>query len=207
MNRAHAFISSEDVSFFRSKVMGRCENRYMVLADGSSTLAVRAAGCLLQPEPGDTVLTMMAEDGAYILNVLTRDPAATDARLTSPCSRMILEAEEIGIEPGRELNISTPCLDVEAAVAKGRFGTLEATGTSAESRFLKVTTVARTIESVSDAFFQKTGRCYRKVQEFEEATIGRLRMLVDGLFSVSSKNTRMKAEKRFKIDAEKIHLG
>ena len=208
MNRAHALLHNYEVKLFTSTVKGRCENRYMLVSDGVSTVATRAAGCLLQPEPGDTVLTVTSEDGAsYILNVLVRGATSTESRISTPDGRMTLEAEDIGIEPRRELNISTPSLDMEATVAKGRFGTLEATGTSMESRFLKLTTVAKSMESVSEVLFQKTGRCYRKVQEFEEATIGRLRMVVDGLFSLSSKSARMKAEKRFKVDAEKIHLG
>jgi hypothetical protein len=208
MNRACAVLQADDVRLFTATIKGRCDTRYTLLSSGAVTTAERAAGCLLQPEPGDTVLTVTAEDGsAYILNVLARGAAAVDARITAPGSRMLFEAEQIWIAGGKGLAISAPRLILEAGDTKGSFGTVQTEGSTLESRFLKITSVARTIESVSEVFFQKTGRCYRKVQEFEEATIGRLRMLVDGLFSVSSKSASLKAEKRFKVDAEKIHLG
>jgi hypothetical protein len=34
-----------------------------------------------------------------------------------------------------------------------------------------------------------------------------MRMVVEGLFQLTAKNAHMKAEKRLKMDAEKIHLG
>jgi len=208
MKTANAYMLQDDVRLFTARVMGHCDDRFMILAEGVSSLALRAAGCLLQPEPGDTVLTVVAEDGTtYILNVLARTESADTARISAPGNLMLLKGEQISIEPRKALNISSPDFNLEACSATANTATLKLQGSSMESRFLKITTIARTIESVSDLLMQKTGRCYRRVQEFEEATIGRLRMLVDGLFSVSSKSASMKAEKRFKVDAEKIHLG
>ncbi len=208
MNTATAIRTDQDVRIFTSTVKGRCDNRYMIMSGGAMMIALRAAGCLLQPEPGDTVLSVSNEEGSlYILNVLDRENTGNASHLTVPGGQMVLDGERISIEPRKELNVSTASIELKSGDANASFGRLQARGASLASHFLKISTVARTIETVSEVLLQKSVRCYRKVQEFEEATIGRLRMLVDGLFSVSSRSASLKAEKRFRIDAEKIHLG
>ena len=45
------------------------------------------------------------------------------------------------------------------------------------------------------------------VEDFEESKIGRLRLMVKGMFSVQSKDATIKAEKAVKVDGEKIYIG
>ena len=67
--------------------------------------AERAAGCLLKPRCGDTVLTAFLSGGeAWVTCVLTRAEAETEAELALP-DRTALRARELSIEAeeGRRL--------------------------------------------------------------------------------------------------------
>ena len=64
----------------RGKVAAVLDDKLIVALeyDGKKK-ARRAAGCLLCPEPGDTVLVWPGPDAAYVLSVLEK--AGTDSRL------------------------------------------------------------------------------------------------------------------------------
>lgn len=64
----------------------------------------------------------------------------------------------------------------------------------------KLTTIAKSIT-------EKAKNVYRSVEELTQLKAGRMRTLIRGTSHMKAKTTYMKAEKDFKINADKIHLG
>jgi len=67
--------------------------------------------------------------------------------------------------------------------------------------------VAWAIETVCERFVARLERSYRLIRDFEETRSGRMRTIVTGLFHLAAGNANVQAEKRLKMNAEKIHLG
>ena len=197
-----------EMTLLEGEMKGRSGDDYMIVTDLGMAHASRAVGCLVEPEPGDGVLAALAEDGrAFILTVLTRSGNNRDVRISVEAGSIALEAENISIGPRAGLALSAPDLTVEAERGKARIGALAAEGDSLESRFTSLATIADTMETVSGRVIERIGRLYRRVLEFEESKVSRMRLLVEGLFFLSAKNSSIRSEERIKIDAEKIHLG
>lgn len=203
---AHQVMS--ELYLFAAEVKGRGEGSYLVLMKHGLVKATRAAGCLLEPEIGDLVLTAVAEDGqTFILNVLTRTHGHVEAKISSSSPDLRIEARRLRIDTEEDLAVFSPQLAVQTEMGRGKIDNLQIEGHLLENRFDHVTVIAKTVERVAERVIERLGRVYRQVTEFEESRVGRLRLLVDGLLFLCSKNTNLRSEKRVKIDAEKIHLG
>ena len=66
---------------------------------------------------------------------------------------------------------------------------------------------ARRMEAVIETMVSKARNVFQRVEELTQVQTGRLRTLVKGAFLVKARNASMKAEKDFKVDGQKIHLG
>jgi len=201
-HQAEMFLRAAEVKI-------RSGEEYIVLLNHRPERARRAAGCLLEPEAGDVVLTAgPAEAGlVYILAVLARGEMETEARISTPGAIMSLGGERLTIRTTRELSIATPALSLRAGTGEARIDACTLHGETLENRFRKISTVARAIETVCERLVARLDRSYRFVRDFEETRMGRMRTIVEGLFSLAAKNASVRAEKRLKMDAEKIHLG
>jgi hypothetical protein len=155
--------------------------------------ASKAFGCVVEPQVGDTILLCVdAGDRQYILSILSRE--------TEYPAEMVFNKGLSITAPERELRI-----DAQQAVVN--IDQVMITGSALHSKWDKIKTVANSIESSADRWIQKLIRSYRFVEEFEESKIGRLRYLVKGLCSITSKKTAIISEESVKIDGSKIMLG
>ena len=170
--------------------------------------SVRAAGCLIEPEIGDTVLVYTEPDGtAYILSVLVRAgtgpavlPLPDGASFRAGDGGFRIESPDVTVAAGKNISVSAPA-------GKAAFGTLSVRGAALDTVWNSVKSAARTVDSAAERVVQTCTRLYRTVEEFEESRIGRLRCLVSGLLFFRSKDASMDAERTVKINGEKIHLG
>lgn len=191
-----------------AEVKVRSEDEYVVLLEHRPQRARRAAGCLLEPEAGDVVLTAATPSGAvFILSVLTRRADSKEGRVSVPGAAMTLSGEYLHLRPSRELSVATSQLSLDAEAGRVSIDACAVQGGSLENRFRKITTVARAIETVCERFVARLERSYRLIHDFEETRSGRMRTIVAGLFHLAAGNASVQAEKRLKMNAEKIHLG
>ncbi len=179
-----------------------------VVTGGLVRGSVRAAGCLIEPEIGDTVLLYTGTDGTtYILSVLVRAgvgpavlPLPDGASLRAGEAGIRIESPDVRIEAGKRLSVSAPAGDAV-------FGTLNVRGAALDTVWNSVRFAARTVDSAAVRIVQTCRRLYRTVEEFEESRIGRLRCLVSGLLFFRSKDASVTAERTVKVNGERIHLG
>lgn len=151
--------------------------------------ATLAAGCILEPAKGDTVLVACSEAGAvYIIQILERpDDAAATLRL--PRTSAFLAG---GDGEGR--------LRVEASEVAVSGGILRST-------FRRVVSLAESVEVRAGVLREHYARRFEEVDGVKDTKLGRLRCLVGGLLSLRGDTVDVRAEKRAKIDGEAVDIG
>lgn len=167
-----------------------------------------AVSCLVMPEPGDTVLLSTDETGcSYILSILER-PEKRTTRLAFG-GDVEIQVRKGGMTVTTEEAISFAARDFElnAHAGKVHIDSLSFAGRMIESQVAKIKVIAETLDSIIRRAVQRLRSSYRYVEEHEEVQSASSRMLVDGTFTIQTKNTMHTAEGHIKIDAEQIHLG
>lgn len=167
------------------------------LVDGAAIVARRAAGCLLRPEPGDTVLVHLPQSGqAYVLSVLERGegPAVLDAagalRIEAAGS-LDLAADELRLR-GRTGRFDFLCLSVLVGALTAKAG--------------RIATVAAALDSRIGDLTQKVRLAVRQV-DTEVVRAGGLRQFIRDRFLVRAGRADVLADESVTVDAKKIHLG
>lgn len=181
-----------------TQITATADSWRVLLQDGAELQARKAAGCLLTPQIGDTVLVLRAaEQGHYVLNVLEK--AQPDSSLDFPGS-VQLKAPNGSCElQAREVALS----GVSGSL---RFARLDLLAQSLHSR---VDQLVSAVSAASMAAARVTSRIGRLVRcsGFELHRARSVRTEVSGRFSVSSGQTSITAEQDVSVDAGKINLG
>ena len=161
--------------------------------------AERAAGCLLKPRCGDTVLTAFLPDGeAWVTCVLTRAEAETEAELALP-ERTALCARELSIE-AEKAGVAARHISMESTILSLGGGLLL-------QGFAAVQTAAR---RVGERIARKEGR-YGELSErtegLDERSAGRMRVKSETSYRLRAENADVRAEAMLDLDAERIKVG
>ncbi|MBF0527802.1 MAG: DUF3540 domain-containing protein [Deltaproteobacteria bacterium] len=170
--------------------------------------AIKAAGCLMEPEAGDKVLLTVDPLGeCYILNILERSQdkavelaAPGGLTITTPGGSFRVAAEQ-------GLNLTSPRLEIEAVQGHARIREFQWTGRSLAASLSKADLVIKMLETSAEVVVQKARQSFRFIEELEQACLGRLRCLVEGSLFMKGKRASLTAEETIKIDGESIHLG
>jgi hypothetical protein len=170
-----------------------------ILLAGLDAPARTAAGCLLQPEPGDRVLAVVQPgQPAYVLCVLEKAGAAGTldlgggARITARDGALALE--------GREL-------ELRAGTGRARFDAFSWQSRSLTAQVGSLRALGLTLESVFDRVVQRARTSLRWIRDLDHAAAGRVRRQVQGQYSVQSGSASITAEGQVKVDGRQIHLG
>lgn len=196
------------------KITEKSGEEFTVSTDYGDAPARRAAGCLLEPEPGDRVLIVWTGDcEVFVLNVLMRDDM-NSAALAVPGDLSIkaggtmnLSAETIGMNGGESVQVRTSNVELSALKGAARLGSLRFFGGTVSNRVGSMKTVAGALETVAERVIDRLGRRYTRVSEFEDVQSGRIRMLVKDFFTIRSRSTSIKSKDRVEMDADQILLG
>ena len=161
--------------------------------------AERAAGCLLKPRCGDTVLTAFLPGGeAWVTCVLTRAEAETEAELALP-DRTALRARELSIE-AEKAGVAARHISMEGTILSLGGGLLL-------QGFAAVQTAAR---RVGERIARKEGR-YGELSErtegLDERSAGRMRVKSETSYRLRAENADVRAEAMLDLDAERIKVG
>jgi hypothetical protein len=194
-----------EASLLYGRVEGKDDDVYIIRLDNGDILsAQRAGGCLLVPETGDEAL--IADNGtrAFILTVLTREGDA--GRIALPGTSAI-EGDEIAFTASQGIALEAPRISLTGIIGEARFKGLSLLSQWCDARISKITTVAEIWERVVGRLTERIRDSYRRIENTEQTTAGRIRTIVKGRFSVTAKNAAVTAEEEVKVDGKKIHLG
>jgi len=185
-----------DLSTGRAISVG--EKGVQVLTEaGRHILARRAAACLLDPEPGDTVLVYSGGREAWVLSVLEKSGEA---------SRLSFPGDVSLTSPGRTA-IAGKELDMAAVSGSLRFVDVSVASRSLRMSLDKAVCLARTVESTVGDLVERLGRSFRQVSGIDTLHAGAVRQFIKDRFYQRSANCAILAEEKVKVDADKIELG
>lgn len=180
---------------------------------GSRT-ARRAASCLLQPGPGDTVLAADVGGSTWILAVLTRGdspavvPLPADSTLkVAQGSLKLAVQDELTLAAGRQLSALAPVVSVQAARATIGLGALQLAAGLVEATVDRVKTVVDLLDTVAQRVRVKAGSMHRQVEDLDHLQAGQLFYSIKNVLNMRGKHTVLSAESEVRVDGERIHLG
>lgn len=206
----------------RDEVLGRhgtvtakSAGRLTVGVGGDEIAARRAAGCLLEPGVGDTVLVGSSNGEHWVLTVLDRDPARSseisvegDLRLRTAHGKIAIVAQD-GIDlisPGTTSVVSNQ-VEVRTRTASVLAEGLELFGGWMRTEVDKVKLLAQSLDQVVDRFSQRAKRSYREVSDFDQVKAGSSHHRVDKTMRMHAGDVAMTADGIVKMDGKQIHVG
>lgn len=201
-------------SLLQGRVRGSQESFYWVETVSGIHPAKRAASCLIEPQVSDLVLVCEGDQGAwYVLAVLEKGEGLPSSilfedGLSLKVRKGHLDVQAEGIRlAGKEIALSSQSLQVDSLKGKARIVDFSFLGRVLNSRVQKVRWVSETWDSVVDRLTQRAKRSYRWIEDHERTRAGRITCLVKDTLYMKGKRSSIMAEKKIKMDAEKIHLG
>ncbi|MGF6347686.1 DUF3540 domain-containing protein [Variovorax sp. W2I14] len=160
----------------------------------------RAASCLLQPSPGDTVLVAGPHrDQLYLIAVVTQADASQ--------SRIVTDGDlTISSRQGR-IALDAPTLTLQARKARLDIVEMDYRGAEVRVTTLVARFVGRTLETVLDRLSVLTRSSFRLTEEVEQVRAGQIDMQASETLRLHAKNTLVTSKALVKVDAEQIHMG
>ncbi|MEZ4374684.1 MAG: DUF3540 domain-containing protein [Polyangiaceae bacterium] len=186
--------------------------RISVSGPDGNVIARRALSCLVEPQPGDSVLVATQQGRTYVLAVLERSTTQpvelsveNDLVLRSSCGAVEVSGRRFAVEAG-ETELRSARFRLITATADVFTQSLSWLGQVAELDVKKLRTVAEVAESVVDRVSQTFGRVYRRIEDFEHVRAKRIDQRAE-LLNLRGKNAMLTAEQLVKLDADQVHLG
>jgi hypothetical protein len=181
---------------------------YEVLVGDTVTLARRAVGCLVAPEPGDEVLVVREEDRAFILSVLTRlVMSSVELSVPVPGVALRLRAGEVAIEAERGLRLTAPAVTIGGRLVTlfGETLGLAATALTALADRFRVTATRH--ETLADEVSTSARQRTTVVKGADVETVGLSSKTVESASLLRAENAVVYSRKDLRIDGERITMG
>jgi hypothetical protein len=189
----------------------------IVETDAGRIGARRAASCLMESTPGDTVLVCITGGNeAYVLAILTRDDdsspaiisAPGDLNLDLPNGKMRLRASAgLALASPQEISLTAHQISLGAARGEAMLTECLLVGKKLGAQVEALSLFAQTVSSTLGTVYQKMSRFFRKVEGIEQVQAGELDLQARDSLSLHGRHTIMTAEKLVKVDGAQIHLG
>lgn len=182
-------------------------------ADQEKILARQAAGCLVEPGPGDVVLILRQNAGVnYVLNVLEKkDPGRAlrfpgDLALDVSQGRCTLQAQDLDMTGLRSTALRGREVTLAGQEGRLRFVGLDVLARTLEARIQDIQSLGEKIQIAASNLTSRLGRVLRLTgHELHRAKS--VRTEVEQRFAVQAKQVSVLAEEEVCVDGEKIHLG
>lgn len=187
----------------------------MIGHDGVTRHARIAFGCLIQPEPGDEVLTAAEGSTIWIMAVLERTSGAP-ARLWSAGTIDIVAdggdvsvsaKGQVSINAGASARVAAPEVEIHAGI--GRFVIDELVQIGREARLLvdRIRGLGQAFEVFADHFLVRAKRATRQIEESDQLRAGTIDHRADGSLHLHAETAFVTADTVVRVDADQIHMG
>lgn len=170
------------------------------VSEGDPVHATQAAGCLLAPSIGDSVLVFVQGEQAHILSVLERQDMHL-AQLSVP------GADRLQIKAGKNLDITSPDIRFTARKLTILAQTLTQTGKQCVSSFTKkfenIVDKMVSARSITTTVDIRTSA----VREIETLQAGTLVQNIDHVATQNSEISMITAKEDVRLDATRVNIG
>jgi hypothetical protein len=186
-----------------------------ITRDGAVRTARIAFGCLVQPEPGDRVLTGMADGTVWIIAVLDRQSDAP-ARLWAEGDLGIVSvhgdislsaARAVDIGSGATIRVAAPEIDLHAGIARFVLDELLQVGRLASWYVSKLRSMGETVETFADHVLMRAKRGSRFIEESDQMRAGDIDHRAEGTLQLHAGVAFITADTVVRVDADQIHMG
>ena len=192
-----------------------CDKRAArVMRDGAALPARVAFGCLIQPEPGDRVLTSLADGTLWVLAVLDR-PGTAPPRLWADGDLGIAAGGDIAVLAGGDLSLSAaatartaaPEIELHAGTARFVLDELTQIGRRALNYVSSIRTMSEVIETFSGHILTRAKRASRFIAHADLLRAGDIDHRAEGTLQLHAQSGFITAETLVRVDADQIHMG
>jgi hypothetical protein len=187
---------------------------FWVETSGGLRKAGKSFSCLIEPVVFDEVLITTNDKGkCYILAVLERNPETPsevvfdgDTTLKVKDGDFHIGAHRVGLT-GNTIDLASHDLSIHSV--RGEAAILDFTflGRIVKGNIRSMKIVAENVTNVVGRLVQRIRGSYRKVEDLEHVSAGRIRCIAEKSLFLKGMRSSLIAEKKVKIDAEKINLG
>jgi Protein of unknown function (DUF3540). len=203
--------TSHEKGLSKGVVQSKDGDVYMVIGEYGLVRSLRAAGCLLAPEKGDTVLVSLLSSGeCWVITVLQKK--SREGSLALPATTHV-EVEDFSLKANR-YSAKAKTLHTSAGqhIMESALLTLTSHAALLKSEILvqkiaKIRTVARDVREFFARHSAKAGKYSQEVEKSAQITAHTMNVATGAGLRVRSKNIDMKAETLLDMDAEQIKLG
>ncbi len=187
-----------------------------IIQSGTGTYKARKAfSCLVAPEIGDRVLSVLLPSGnSSILAILERKQSQTtrlrfdgDVDISSSRSIRMFASKSLDACSGDAMNFDSKEFSLRSKMVSLLFDRLNATGSEANQNINKVKILTKSIETVSETSRQVTRYAFRLVSGLESVNAGEVLQSIKKRFTVQSRQLNMLAEEDANLNAKRVHLG
>ena len=183
--------------------------------DGAIRAARIAFGCLVQPEPGDCVLTSLADGTIWVVAVLERRSDAParlwaegDLGLVSAHGDISLTAERsVDIGAGTSVRAAAPEIDLHAGVARFVLDELIQVGRRVSWYVSKLRSMGEVVETFADHVLTRAKRSSRFIEESDQMRAGDIDHRAEGTLQLHADVAFVTADTVVRVDADQIHMG
>ena len=209
-------LPSFETALESGTILRKEPDSYAVWLRDEEVSAHRAAGCLLDPEPGDRVLLVgLAGEPLRILSVLARASGET-ARLTFPSGLdlavsgkplAIRSPEGVVLETDASLRVACGDCGIRAGSVSLTARTMSWAGEACSFVAGTFRVAARLLETLSGHLETKAKSAFRQIETVDHTRTGQTTLETDSLYSLRTGDALIEARNLAKIDAEQVHLG
>lgn len=193
---------------------GKGDSFILRLDSGEMRNAKRAAACLLQPEPGDSVLAFTPAGGrTYILSILEKSSRKHrirlegDTELDTGKGRLDIKAAQLGLKADSSLELEAPSLALRGVHATMNFLQTRLYSLDLELCARQATGVFDSLRTRARSLVQELTDSLRRVENVETLEAGHLRERIRHTRHSLAGTIIAKARKRLKLDGKRIDLG
>jgi hypothetical protein len=214
MERLARNMENEKNELFDGRVKIKDDNFFWVETSRGLHKAKKSVSCLIEPLIFDEVLLLSNRNGkTYILSVLERErDVQSDIIFEGDVSVKVKNgdlgfvAQKLDLK-GNNIDLVSKDLDIRSLRGKASIRDFTFLGRVFRGNINAVKIISKTMSSITERLTQKARQSYRWIEGLEQTEAGRLRFSAKDSLFMKGKRSSLIAEKKVKIDGEKIHLG
>jgi len=207
-------MENEKNELFDGRVKIKDDNFFWVETSRGLHKAKKSVSCLIEPLIFDEVLLLSNRNGkTYILSVLERErDVQSDIIFEGDVSVKVKNgdlgfvAQKLDLK-GNNIDLVSKDLDIRSLRGKASIRDFTFLGRVFRGNIDAVKIISKTMSSITERLTQKARQSYRWIEGLEQTEAGRLRFSAKDSLFMKGKRSSLIAEKKVKIDGEKIHLG
>lgn len=196
-------------------VIAVSSNTAIVKFGGEKVKAKKAFSCIIEPEPGDSVVCCRNEDGNfYILGIMERTKTEkinlsfpSDTTIASQKGSINIVSNDTVSIASENLNFFSRKTAHKSDQATIFFKDITAVGNTFMASYKTVSLISNLINTMAKQVIDKFKGYIRHTEDNDQVKAGQITRRAKGLYSMDSKHTIMVSRESTKIDGEKILMG